>query len=207
MRLFLPPPVHQWFKHSKHNVAVCVFCLLLFAFEFFFTTPAAQVGFSAFSLQPSQVNQGAWWQLITAHFLHFTPHHLFWNIAALMILTLAFEAEQSWPEDCVFLLLCSLWVGSLLYAIPSNLSEYRGLSGVLYGYTLFYGLKSYAHQRLFAIAVIIFITARLLWQQSNYFDETATIEQLGGVISVDAHKYGYIGGLLGFIGSKLRNRV
>ncbi len=186
-----------WLQRSQLNLGLALLCGLLFGLEQAGLLPQLQW----LALQPELIRtDNAWWQLITGNFVHFTPHHLFWNLGALLILTLLFETEQRWKEDALFLMSGALFIGSLLYLTVSELSQYRGLSGLLYGYTVFYALKIYGKEKKLCLALMLFITARLLWQHSPWFDQSASIDTLGGKVSTEAHLFGYLFGCLGYSG-------
>jgi rhomboid family GlyGly-CTERM serine protease len=76
------------------------------------------------------IDNGEWWRLLTAHWVHSDSNHLAWNLGALLVLGGVIEtrSRRAIPAG---LLLGSLGVDLLLwYGLP-GLSHYAGLSGTL----------------------------------------------------------------------------
>jgi rhomboid family GlyGly-CTERM serine protease len=76
-----------------------------------------------------QVMDGEWWRLVTGHWVHFSPSHLFWNLAVLV--PAGAWAERLAPvRTRVLFLLAPAVIGAVLFAADPALLHYAGLSGV-----------------------------------------------------------------------------
>jgi len=78
------------------------------------------------------IARGDWWRLITGHWVHSDLTHAVWDISALLLLGVLFEARLQWRLPMV-LLLTSLGVDAWLWWGDPALSHYCGLSGILNG--------------------------------------------------------------------------
>lgn len=75
---------------------------------------------------------GEWWRLLTGHWVHSDPQHALWDIAALLIFGLLFEARLGWRLPLA-LLLATAGVDAWLWWGQPDLQRYCGLSGILNG--------------------------------------------------------------------------
>jgi rhomboid family GlyGly-CTERM serine protease len=73
-----------------------------------------------------------WWRLLTGHWVHSDPGHARWNITALMVAGIAFEARLGW-RLLLALLLATAGVNAWLWWGEPGLQHYCGLSGILNG--------------------------------------------------------------------------
>jgi len=84
------------------------------------------------------IEQGEWWRLLSAHWVHSDPAHAAWDIAALLLLGALFEPGLHWRLP-LLLLGGSAAVDTWLWWGTPGLSYYCGLSGIL-NTLLVYGL-------------------------------------------------------------------
>ena len=75
---------------------------------------------------------GEWWRLLTGHWVHTDSQHSLWDIAALLVFGLLFEARLGWRLPLV-LLLATAGVDAWLWWGQPDLLRYCGLSGILNG--------------------------------------------------------------------------
>lgn len=75
------------------------------------------------------VSQGAWWRMMTSHFVHWSGEHLFWDVLALGLLGWMCEREgQGRFLGCVA---ASAAIIPLCLCIAEpQMTTYRGLSGI-----------------------------------------------------------------------------
>jgi rhomboid family GlyGly-CTERM serine protease len=76
------------------------------------------------------ITHGEWWRLFTAHWVHSDTAHAGWDITALLVLGVVFEARLQWRLPLAFLIGTigvDVW---LWWGIPA-LCYYCGLSGIL----------------------------------------------------------------------------
>ena len=73
---------------------------------------------------------GEWWRLLTAHVVHFTPGHLWLDLAAFGLLGAACEKRLGRSYPLLLIVGAVLIAGGLVLAQP-DLGRYRGLSGLV----------------------------------------------------------------------------
>lgn len=78
------------------------------------------------------IEQGEWWRLVTGHWVHSDRGHAAWNIAALGLFGILFEAQLRWRLPLV-LLVSAFAVDAWLWWGDPALRYYCGLSGILNG--------------------------------------------------------------------------
>jgi len=76
------------------------------------------------------ISQGEWWRLITGHWVHSDPEHAVWDITALLLLGVLFEARLHWRLPAI-LLAATAGVDAWLWWGEPELLYYCGLSGIL----------------------------------------------------------------------------
>lgn len=78
------------------------------------------------------ISQGEWWRLISAHWVHSDLEHASWDIAALLLFGVLFEARLQWKLPLA-LLVATVGVDAWLWWGDPTLGFYCGLSGILNG--------------------------------------------------------------------------
>ncbi|HYQ72854.1 MAG TPA: rhombosortase [Gammaproteobacteria bacterium] len=78
----------------------------------------------------SAIARGEWWRLVTGHWVHSDPVHAGWDIAALLLLGILFEARLRWWLPGA-LLIGTFGVDIWLWWGDPALYFYCGLSGIL----------------------------------------------------------------------------
>lgn len=141
------------------------------------------------------ISAGEWWRLMSGHFLHLGWVHLGLNLAGLTLIVSLFW--QYWTFAALsFSLVCSLIaVSAGLWWLASEVHWYVGFSGILHGLLISGAILSFSRERLFSIAVMVIVVAKLGWEQITR-SSTGTAALIGGNVLFDAHLYGFIGGLL-----------
>lgn len=142
------------------------------------------------------IDEGQWWRLLTAHFVHLSPMHLFGN--AMGVILLGYIAGRSLSNALGFALLCwcLLVVGGGLYIFADYLERYVGLSGVLHGLILVAPFVSPFYSRRIAFSFLVLVVAKVLWEQSSFYDDMSMVGMIGGRVEANAHLLGAIAGLV-----------
>ncbi|NYT86015.1 rhombosortase [Pollutimonas harenae] len=139
------------------------------------------------------LDEGAWWRLLTAHFVHLGWIHTILNI--LGVLMCCALAPQLFDYRLWLKLVClALGVSLSLWCWSPEITVYSGMSGVLYG-LLVLGLWPQARRKDRLAALALAMTAGwMLWQLA--VGPSTTEEQwIGGRIAAIAHLYGFGTGL------------
>jgi hypothetical protein len=173
-------------KRSSVNLSVLLICTVLWLARDVIDLNQLQYDRQWLWSQP--------WRLLTCHFVHFTWQHVGFNVAGLLLLSIAFAPEQHPLYDAGFWLIGGITLSIFLYLSAANIPIYRGLSGVLYGYATYVALVGWRSTPVISSLAILFIIGRvishLLWPPTD------TVATLGGDIAVSAHIGGMVFGSL-----------
>lgn len=97
----------------------------------------ALVAFLSFGAAPEAwvfdrqaITQGELWRLVTGHWVHSDFAHAFWDVSALLVLGILFEARLQWRLPLA-LLVATVGVDAWLWWGDPALQYYCGLSGIL----------------------------------------------------------------------------
>ena len=144
----------------------------------------------------SAIDEGQLWRLFSAHFVHLSPMHLLGN--AMGVILLGYIAGRSLNNalGVTLLIWCLLVVGGGLYVFADYLERYVGLSGVLHGLILVAPFVSPFYSRRIAASFLVLVVAKVLWEQSSFYDDMAMVGMIGGRVEANAHLLGTIAGLL-----------
>ena len=144
----------------------------------------------------SAIDDGQLWRVLTAHFVHLSPMHLLGNAMGVILLGYVAGRSLSNALGVALLAWCLLVVGLGLYVFADYLERYVGLSGVLHGLILVAPFISPFYSRRIAACFLVLIIAKVLWEQSSFYDDMAMVGMIGGRVEANAHLLGTIAGLL-----------
>ena len=164
-------------------IAVCVSlsaCLQVFVDHFIYWKPNLLSEF---------------WRIWTAHWVHVGWVHFLLNMMAFVCLPFIFPHIRNW-QIITLLLLLPPFISLIFYFYLPHIDAYAGLSGVLHGLYIAFGLMYLRHpqERKFALFVVLFVFAKLLWEHT--FGQTGTAKLIGSPILIEAHSIGAMGGVL-----------
>jgi membrane associated rhomboid family serine protease len=77
-----------------------------------------------------------------------------------------------------------------------TISSYVGASGVLHGLLIIAAFTSRWLEPWRQYSVLVFISAKLIWEQTPVYSDQSVGELIGGYVAVDSHLIGGICGLL-----------
>ncbi|MEO0676167.1 MAG: rhombosortase [Pseudomonadota bacterium] len=161
-------------------------------------------GRAALGLQREAVLGGEVWRLLTAHLVHLTRAHAGMNILGLVLL-----AVLLWPalEPGRLLFACAasalaISLGCLIF-LP-HLESYVGWSGITHGVIAWGGLRLWQMgTRGFAAILLTGLAIKIGWETVMGPTPGAS-EAIGGVILLESHLYGTIGGIFAGLWPLLR---
>lgn len=139
------------------------------------------------------IEQGQWWRLFSAHWVHAGLQHGLLNIASLITACLLMPKMLQPLKLLGGLLFCSIGIGSGLLLFNPVISHYAGFSGLFYALLGYGVVLSWPSPT--AKIMISFLVIKTLWEQSvgalPYSNAMLT-----GKIATAAHLYGTLCGLL-----------
>lgn len=148
-----------------------------------------------FMFDRQQIDNGQWWRLFSAHFLHLSNTHMLGNVLAVFLFAYISGEYLNNIQGLGLLLWCLLVVGLGLYFFADHLERYVGLSGVLHGLLLVAPFISKYYSHRVAFAFLLAILVKVGWEQSSYYDDMALVDTIGGRVETKAHLLGVIAGL------------
>ncbi|MBF0446719.1 MAG: rhombosortase [Magnetococcales bacterium] len=146
-----------------------------------------------------RITQGDFYTLISGHFIHSDPSHLFWNLAGLLIIGSLLEQKHHFSawQYMGLLLAAILTIDLYLWLQEPSLIRYCGLSGLLNAQlALLLGLswKQERHWTLVVITLAILLKIGLEWHL-----KTALLTQTSWVTTPSAHGVGLLTGGVFFL--------
>lgn len=137
------------------------------------------------------VLEGQWWRLFTAHFVHLGWAHCLMNLIGLALCGALAADLRSWRDWASVLGTLAIGVGLLLFLVSPQVSNYAGLSGVLYGLIVCVLAPMAIRRNAIAWIALGVIGGRIGWQmfvespnaQSTLFD---------GHVVAQGHLYGAV---------------
>ncbi len=164
--------------------------LLAIAFQTFPESVQVQ-----FRYDRAAIGAGEWWRWVSGHFLHLSWVHLALNLAGLLLIVTLFWRYWSVRRLIIIFLFSLLAVDIGLWWFSPEVDWYVGLSGILHGLLIAGALFALHHERTFSIVIMILVIGKLAWEQITR-SSPGMAELIGGNVLLDAHLYGFIGGLV-----------
>jgi rhomboid family GlyGly-CTERM serine protease len=132
---------------------------------------------------------GQAWRLLTAHLVHLDLRHALLNGCGLALMWALFARDYTARQWLLVVLGAMVAIDAGLWLCDSTVQWYVGSSGVLHGVM---AAGAFAHLRRRepdGWVLAGFLAAKLVWEQW-----VGPLPLAGGVVVVDAHLYGVIGG-------------
>ena len=143
----------------------------------------------------SAVARGEFWRVLTGHIVHSNGWHLLLNLASLIMIGTLFSEHLSAKLWILAFSLSAVSVSACYFWLTPEFRYYVGLSAVLYGVIIIGALLDIKGQPLTGWVVLVFVTARVIWQQySGSMDSLAEI--IEDRVAVESHLYGIVTGYI-----------
>ena len=149
-----------------------------------------------FMYDRAAITDGQLWRLVSAHFVHLSPMHMLGNATGVVLLAYIAGRYLNNLLGLLLLVWCLLVVGIGLYSYAGYLQRYVGLSGVLHGLLLVAPFISQFYSRRIAACFLIVIVAKVIWEQSPFYDDMAMLGMIGGRVEANAHLLGVVAGIV-----------
>ncbi|QMU60587.1 MAG: rhombosortase [Gammaproteobacteria bacterium] len=142
------------------------------------------------------VGEGQWWRFITGNFVHLSWRHFAMNAVALVAIYVLYpNSLNAYGWVVVFVLSClSVTIG--IWVFSQNIHWYVGLSGALHGLLVTLIIVDYiVHKNWLNIILLFGVIAKLIWE-GMMGPIPGSESTAGGPVVVQAHLYGFVGGLI-----------
>ena len=132
---------------------------------------------------------GEAWRLLTAHLVHLDLRHALLNCCGLALMWALFARDYTGRQWLLVILGAMLAIDAGLWLFDSTVQWYVGSSGVLHGVMAAGALAHLRRREPDGWVLTAFLAAKLTWEQW-----VGPLPLATGVVVVDAHLYGVIGG-------------
>ncbi|MFI4878970.1 MAG: rhombosortase [Steroidobacterales bacterium] len=132
---------------------------------------------------------GEAWRLLTAHLVHLDLRHALLNCCGLALMWALFARDYTGRQWLWVLLGAMLAIDAGLWLFDSTVEWYVGSSGVLHGVMAAGALAHLRRREPDGWVLAAFLVAKLTWEHW-----VGPLPLATGVVVVDAHLYGVIGG-------------
>ncbi len=149
---------------------------------------------NALKLDLQLTDQGQWWRIFSAHWVHLGWPHSLLNAGGFALVAWM-HPRGHWLMWLGFYCVASVCISSFLL-FDSTISSYVGASGVLHGLLILAAFYSYWLEPWRKALMILAILAKLVWEQTTWYSDKGVSAMIGGNVAVDAH---FIGGLCGLL--------
>lgn len=136
---------------------------------------------------------GAWWQLVSAQWVHMSWLHAGVNLLGLLVLLVAFHGLVPARLQAVALVGGHMGVAAVL-VLDTHCAYYAGASGALHGLLAGCALCLALCDRQLGWVMLAGLALKLVWQHTTA--DAATTGWLGIATYYPAHTAGALGGLL-----------
>ena len=139
------------------------------------------------------IDSGAWWLLLTGNIVHLGQSHLWMNMAGLALVVALVWQHYTATQWLLLILFSSIVVGVGLWMFNPEVHGYVGFSGTLHGLILAGVLADIRVYPRSAAVLLLLVVGKLAWEQvAGALPGSESVA--GGLVVVDAHLYGAIGG-------------
>ncbi len=142
------------------------------------------------------IEAGQWWRFLTGNLVHLTWRHFAMNMLALVAIFALYPHSLKFNSLFLVFLLSCLSVTLGIWMFSPEIQWYVGLSGALHGLLITLIILDFAaHKHLLNIVLLIAVIAKLAWE-GMMGPMPGSESTAGGPVVVQAHLYGFLGGLM-----------
>ncbi|HLR17670.1 MAG TPA: rhombosortase [Alcanivoracaceae bacterium] len=134
--------------------------------------------------------QGQYWRAFTGHMAHLNLKHGLMNVLGFWTCCYFFNDVYKLRHFFVWWLVGTPLLSACMLLFDGPLSNYVGLSGMLYGWLMFAIIAGFLTQPKLHLLGFIVLAGRITWEQTSHYDTHYLLDSIGGVVYVNAHFYG-----------------
>jgi rhomboid family GlyGly-CTERM serine protease len=176
------------FQQGWHNVLILGTIFITAIFE-----PASS---KLLEYDHTQISHGEWWRLFTGQLVHTNFNHTLLNAAGVVLLSLGFQLELKAKHDLFAFFFCMVCCGVGLFVFFPYIEWYKGLSGILHGYMIYYLFQSMRTDPSLSLIVLCLIIGKVIWEQTPFADLSNTESLINSRVATEIHLLGAISGFL-----------
>ncbi len=144
----------------------------------------------------TNIDMGQWWRFLTANLVHLTWRHFAMNALALIAIFALYSNTLNVKAMFLVFLLSCLSVTTGIWVFSPEIHWYVGLSGALHGLLVTLIIVDFVvHRSWFSIFLMLAVIAKLIWE-GMMGPLPGSESSAGGPVVVQAHFYGFVGGLI-----------
>jgi len=158
----------------------------------------AQIGhdtwISLLEYRRNAILEGEVWRALSGHLMHLGWTHTLLNLLGLVLISRIFRPV--WPGFSLLWAVLALSILSSIFLLLSapQLLYYVGLSGVLHGLMAQALIRDDSFPRGLRVLVLLGLIAKVIWEQSGFYDGAAMAGLINGPVAVQAHLAGLVAG-------------
>lgn len=141
------------------------------------------------------IAEGQWWRLLTGHFVHFTGYHAAMNAVGLLFVSAVLLYRQSLLLMAGLNVFLPLFISFGLWWFHSDIDQYRGYSGVIYGLIAAGLILEWKANRGIHSLALVLLAAKIAYEQLPGYDVDYLMAEIGVPVAIEAHLWGFIGGI------------
>ncbi len=141
------------------------------------------------------VNQGEWWRLLSANFLHTNFYHLILNAAGLILLWALHGDHFGWRQYLLVMLVCCIGSTLGVWWFAPELVWYVGLSGALHGVFVVGAGIDIRKGMLSGWLLLAGVLVKIVYE-SVFGGNPEVAAMINAKVATQAHLYGVATGLL-----------
>lgn len=144
----------------------------------------------------ADISDGQWWRFFTGNIVHLTWRHLAMNALALTAIIVLYPKCLKPMAMALVLVMSGCLVTFGMWIFSPDIQWYVGLSGSLHGLLVTLIIVDYVSQKHWLnILLLAALIVKLVWE-GVMGPLPGSESAAGGPVVVQAHLYGFIGGLL-----------
>lgn len=144
--------------------------------------------------QRELIEQGEWWRMLSAHFVHYNLNHFLVNLAGLCLMYFINDRYLvSWRGGLAVIFL-SLWISTGIWFFYPELRGLAGFSGVLHGLFILVIASQNDYSPPVKAVLLSVITGKVILEQVGLTYSGLMTISYGNPVSYTAHLYGMLGG-------------
>lgn len=152
--------------------------------------------FAVMEYQKEAIENGQFWRLLSAHFVHLTPWHMGMNLSGLAIIWICFLSRWTTRYFWYAVVIASLFISILFLVTDPSLLGYAGFSGVLHTLLVAGVIRAWRQDPWLNSTILITIVLRLSWEQSHWYNPDYLVSWIHGPVYPNAHLFGALAGCL-----------